>query len=225
MEVEKKLIRFYTITSELGNMVYVGSTERTLQLRYNEHKCPSRNNPMSKILFAKYGIDNCKISEIFQKECCKTERNKIEAEYIRQYKLDDTYNCVNVGIPGRTTNEYYIDNKDKFKQYRSDNKEKYRNIKRNITTTIKKKYRNIKHNIIKTIKQKYRNVIIKNAFVRVERFIHTLINQGTKKTKFHNNFTININNITINNNCTENINITELTNQIKEQIMMAMEDN
>ena len=183
MEVEKKLIRFYTITSELGNMVYVGSTTRTLQLRYNEHKCHS-NTTTSKTIFAKYGIDNCKISEIFQKECCKTERNKIEAEYIRQYKLDDTYNCVNVGIPGRTTNEYYIDNKDKFKQYQTDNKEKVQEYKTQYYNGNKKKYRNIKHNIIKKIKKKYRNVILKNAFVRVERFIHTLINQGTKKPNF-----------------------------------------
>ena len=32
-----KLIRFYTITSELGNMIYVGSTENTLECRYNNH--------------------------------------------------------------------------------------------------------------------------------------------------------------------------------------------
>ena len=31
----------------------------------------------------------------------------VEADYIRQYKNDDNYDCVNVAIPGRTDEQYY----------------------------------------------------------------------------------------------------------------------
>ena len=83
MEASKQLIRFYTITSELGNMVYVGSTEKKLERRYGGHKSPN-NSTMSKSLFTKYGSDNCKISEILNKFCDKHERDTIEAKFIQQ---------------------------------------------------------------------------------------------------------------------------------------------
>ena len=102
-------------------------------------------NTASKTIFAKYGIDNCKISEIFQKKCCKTERDKIEAEYIRQYQNDDKYNCVNICIPCRYGQQYYMDNKEKIQQYQIDNKEKI------------KQYRIENENIINIKKQQYRD--------------------------------------------------------------------
>ena len=122
-----KLIRFYTITSELGNMIYTGSTEKPLQQRYSQHKWHS-NKSTSKKLFETYGSENCKISEIFSKVCDKNERDNIEANYIRQYKNNDAYVCVNIVIPNRTVKEYktqyYNDNKNKIKQYYNDNKDK-----------------------------------------------------------------------------------------------------
>ena len=72
MEVEtKQLIRFYTITSELGNMVYVGSTNKAIQKRFNGHLSsyngfknprPNRiiNRVTSYLLFDEYSVENCK---------------------------------------------------------------------------------------------------------------------------------------------------------------------
>ena len=120
MEVEtKQLIRFYTISSELGNMIYTGSTGNTIKHRYSQHKYPS-NTSTSKKLFETYGSENCKIIEIFNKVCDKIERNNIEAEYIQQYKNNDKYDCVNIVIPNRTAKEYQT-------QYYNDNKEKKNN--------------------------------------------------------------------------------------------------
>ena len=193
MESTKQLIRFYIITSELGNMIYTGSTEKPLQQRYSQHKCAS-NTTASKKIFEAYGSENCKIREIFRKECCKNERDKIESEYIRQYKNNDEYNCINVVIPNRTVKQYYNDNKDnillKNKQYHNDNKE---NIKQ---------HRN-KKCICSCGKQ----------------YIHIHKNRH-EQSKFHINFTININISGTEN--TANINIQELTEQIKKQIETAI---
>ena len=107
MEANKQLIRFYTITSELGNMVYVGSTNKTIQKRFNGHlsaykgfKNPKPDKPtVSKItsfdLFDEYSVENCKISELSSRMCDKKERDDTENQYIEQYKADNQYKCVN----------------------------------------------------------------------------------------------------------------------------------
>ena len=173
-----KLIIFYTITSELGNMIYAGSTEQTLHNRWKKHT-GNYNGCMSKLLFAKYGSDNCKISEIFNKVCDKIERYKIESEYIQQYKNDNKYDCVNVVIPNRTNKEYKT-------QYYNDNKEQ---INKQCICSCGKQY------------------------------IHQNKSRH-EKSKFHINFTININISGTEN--TANINIQELTEQIKKQIETAI---
>ena len=94
MEEENKFIRFYSITSELGNMVYAGSTERTLNERYIEHKRPT-NKSMSKMLFDTYGFENCKIELIGFSECTRLQRFALEGHYIMKFKRDPLYNCVN----------------------------------------------------------------------------------------------------------------------------------
>jgi len=53
----------------------------------------------------------------------KDELAAKEAEYIRQYKNDDMYECVNKQIPCRTAKQYRTENKDYFKQYYKDNKD------------------------------------------------------------------------------------------------------
>ena len=101
MAEEKKLIRFYKITSELGNMVYTGSTEQTLNQRFSDHKSSYNRHNDGKYrrttsfdLFDKYGIDNCCINEISNKMCTKLESATYEQEYINQYKADARYVCV-----------------------------------------------------------------------------------------------------------------------------------
>ena len=107
MEEIKKLIRFYIINSELGNMVYVGSTEKEIEKRLKGHYSgykqfmnpkPNRQSVCrvtSFDLFTEYGFENCKINELSSKLCSKTERDEIENSYIDQFKNDKNYNCVN----------------------------------------------------------------------------------------------------------------------------------
>ena len=69
-------------------------------------------------LFEKYGVENCKIYLVELYSCkSKEELESREGYYIRNY------NCNNKLIPGRTSKEYYNDNKDKMKEYRINNKE------------------------------------------------------------------------------------------------------
>ena len=69
------------------------------------------------ISFEKYGIDNCRIVLVETYPCeSKDELTSREAHYIR------TVVCVNKVIPGRTDEQYYLDNKEKYQEYYQDNK-------------------------------------------------------------------------------------------------------
>ena len=135
MEAEKQtLIRFYTITSDFGNMIYTGSTKLTVDERFNKHQVEYNQWKKGKVnhirsydLFNKYDIENCNIKELASQLCTPQERNDIERQYIIKFKEDPNYKCVNIqmpGIVGRTVKEWKADNKDKIKQYRDDNKDK-----------------------------------------------------------------------------------------------------
>ena len=147
MEAEKQneLIRFYKITSELGNMIYTGSTKKTIDKRFDGHidnytawKKGTYHRVTSFDLFDTYGFDNCDITEISSKICNKQERDETEASYILQFRQENNLNCVNKVVPGqiqqqhRSTDNYKelrkgwdiksrAKNKDKIKQYRDDN--------------------------------------------------------------------------------------------------------
>ena len=126
MEAEKTLIRFYKITSELGNMIYTGSTKKTIDERFETHeglykiwKKGETNKTMSFDLFDKYGIEHCKITELSNQICNKQQRNETEAGYILQFRQDINYTCTNKVLPGRTGKQYRDENKDKMKEYQS----------------------------------------------------------------------------------------------------------
>ena len=104
MEEIKKLIRFYIINSELGNMVYVGSTEKEIEKRLKGHYSGYKQRVFRKAcssectsyeLFREYVFENCKINELSSKLCSKTERDEIENSYIDQFKNDKNYKCLN----------------------------------------------------------------------------------------------------------------------------------
>lgn len=99
---QAKQIIVYLISSPLGNMVYAGSTNRTLDIRYSDHISNYKSYKNSKAnylssfkLFEKYGIENCKIEPILTKVCTKIERYMLENVYIKKYKGDKLYDCVN----------------------------------------------------------------------------------------------------------------------------------
>ena len=137
------LIRIYKIWSELGNSVYIGSTEQTLAGRFSKHKSDYKMGTIkeaSKCLFAEYGVENCIITEICAILCeTKEIRNELEASYIKHWRERQEYICVNICTPARTNKQYRIDkcdfvkkinddyrlkNKEKIIKYREDNREK-----------------------------------------------------------------------------------------------------
>ena len=130
------LIRIYKIWSELGNMVYVGSTEKTIAERFSRHKISYRakqngaNNShcSSVVLFDSYGPENCIITEICAVLCeTKTLRKELEASYIKHWQERQEVNCVNKQLPGRTITQYKFDTKqqkiERDSEYRKKNKE------------------------------------------------------------------------------------------------------
>ena len=110
-----KLIRIYTITSELGNMVYIGSTEKTVDYRFKGHisefktcqKYVNNSSTTSALLFDEYGIKNCVITEIANQECNRQERDELENKYIDKYKANKLYNCVNLTRAGKCSIKDY----------------------------------------------------------------------------------------------------------------------
>lgn len=230
-----KLIRFYTITSELGNMIYIGSTEMTVNERFKCHKGTYSQYKRGKYhfvtsfaLFDEYGAENCRIAELSNQICKKTERDKIEAQYIQQYKQDVNFSCTNRCIPGRTDKQYKTDNnekrKEQGKQYRLENlveirekkKQFYNNNKMKIVEQHMKYVKENKEKIDRWRKQKCVCDKCGKTFRRSNKSSHD-------RCKFHINFTININ-ISGANDKTNVDMIVETANQIVEQINMAMHD-
>jgi len=102
----------YIIRSKQTDKVYVGSTELTLNKRFNKHK--TQNCTSREIL--KYSDATIELLELI--DCENREQlERREGEYIRQY------NCVNKKIAGRTDKEYREENKEKKKEYNKEYRE------------------------------------------------------------------------------------------------------
>ncbi len=125
--------KIYMIRSKCGPEYYIGSTAYiTLSQRFTKHKGYFRENKekriaKSKILFEKYGVENCYIELLEAYPCnSKTELEAREGYYHRKHWQDK--NLVNIMMAGRTNKEYYEDNKDIIKEqrknYRLNNKDK-----------------------------------------------------------------------------------------------------
>ena len=124
------------INEEMPNVVYYGSTIRTLNKRLNQHKndCKKRNKS-SKPLFE---FGEPKIILIQNKPCNnRQELLKREAFYIKNFE------CINKNIPGRTIKEWENENKDKLrdksKKYREENKDKIKERKKKYREENKEK--------------------------------------------------------------------------------------
>ena len=101
--------------------VYYGSTCKDLvSQRFATHtgnyrywKRTSKRFYSSFLLFDKYGIDNCKIYLVKPFPCL----NNMEAE-AEEGNYQRNNPCINRNIAGRTVKEYYIDNKEKYQEYK-----------------------------------------------------------------------------------------------------------
>lgn len=102
--------KIYKITSPNCDEIYIGSTVRSLNDRFLEHKkdCKTKNNS-SKIVIDK-GDATIELIELFPCDS-RTEIERREGEIQKS-----TLNCCNKVIAGRTPKEHYSDNVDKIKE-------------------------------------------------------------------------------------------------------------
>lgn len=138
-----KIYKIEPINGEEGD-IYIGSTTKEyLSQRMDNHRSQyklfikgKKQNTTALTLFAKYGMENCKIILLeLVNVNSKDELLIREAHYIK------TLQCVNKHIPLRTLQEYYQDNKDKIKEYYKDNKDKIKGYQEINKDNIKNKKR------------------------------------------------------------------------------------
>jgi hypothetical protein len=102
--------------------IYIGSTILSLEKRWAVHKSCKRTT--AKTLIEKYGIQNLEIVLLENYPCeSRAELQKREGQYIRNRK------CVNLTIAGRSSKEYYDDNRleciKRVQLWVKNNKERY----------------------------------------------------------------------------------------------------
>ena len=120
------IVNFYKIVSDLGDEVYIGSTIQKLTERKREHNYEFKNkrfNCSSRIVFEKYGFENCRFELIESRECVDDdERFKYEGELILSYP-----NAVNRCVPKRDKKQYWKEyqqnNQERIKKYYETNKD------------------------------------------------------------------------------------------------------
>lgn len=119
-----KIYKIEPIVNHDWKDIYVGSTTKWLSQRMDTHRSEYKRFRVGKCklvrvyqIFDKYGIENCNIILLENVNCnTKDELLARESYYIKNF------DCVNRNIPGRSTYQYYEDNKEKYKQYYQDNK-------------------------------------------------------------------------------------------------------
>jgi hypothetical protein len=126
-----------TCPHEEGEVYYGSTTKKYLSQRFATHFCNYRNNrnkTTARVLFEKYGVENCAI-ELVESYPCKTsdERKQREGHYIR------TIPCVNRQIPDRTRQEYeethIEERRERCRQWRETHAEENREYHRQYRET------------------------------------------------------------------------------------------
>jgi hypothetical protein len=130
--------KIYKITNCIDNEVYIGSTCSPLTKRWHQHKNRINSESYKNTKFYKYiidlGFDKFSISLVENYPCTnKTELRRREGELIREQ------GTLNTQIEGRTRQEYYENNKEKFIEYYQENKEYYQEQKKEYRENNKEK--------------------------------------------------------------------------------------
>lgn len=107
----------YKILSPDLKECYVGSTIDEKE-RWREHK-KNRNNCCSRILFEKYGVENCKFVVM---EVCPIEEKRVK----EQWWMDHSVGVVNKQGAFRTDEEHKIISRECVKVYRNNHIEERR---------------------------------------------------------------------------------------------------
>lgn len=148
--------KIYEIVCITTGYCYIGSTIQTLRRRLQNHeksyrrflsgKCKTNNSSYGTLMNNNY------IIKLIENYPCQTKKELTRREGFFQ----KTRCCINKEIAGRTDREYYYDNWDKLKEYRTqyekDNSERISLRKKEYYLTIKdkraQKYQNNKETII-----------------------------------------------------------------------------
>lgn len=143
--------RIYTIRSHQTPNIYIGSTTQILCKRMSDH-----HRDYKRYLNGLFGCTSsyeilqytdAYIELLFEGEFeSKNALQKKEGEYIREM------NCVNKVIPGRSSQEYYKDNKEHIVEYQQEWR---KNHKEQMTEMQKKWYEKNKEEEIQKKKVKY----------------------------------------------------------------------
>lgn len=119
--------KIYKIESKLANLTYYGSTAHTLHNRMIRHRAAYQRYMTGASVsftssFMVLAQDDAKISLVEAYPC---DNSRELCEHEGTYIINNT--CVNLNVAGRTTQQYYIDNRAKFletsRRYYENNKE------------------------------------------------------------------------------------------------------
>lgn len=137
----------YKITNPSTNQIYIGSTYKNPEIRFQHHKYHYINytngSSNRKLTSFKLFENNCMaicyvstieslvVNDIYQ-------LRDAEAKHIIEAKRFEL-KLVNKNIPNRTLTEYYLDNKQKYKNYYQNNKTKILNYQNNYNNMNKEK--------------------------------------------------------------------------------------
>lgn len=102
----------YKITNQINKKVYIGKTERTIEVRWREHKKNKNQKKLAHLPLYKalnrYGVENFTIEEI--EECDVEQLDEREIYWIAQYNsYGDGYNCTGGGEGGIKDYREHID--------------------------------------------------------------------------------------------------------------------
>jgi len=135
----------YQITNPSTDEIYIGSTYKNPEVRFQSHKYHYNNyingNSNKKLTAFKLFENNCinicfvttiespVVNSIYELRSCEA-KHILEAKRF-QLKL------VNKNIPNRSLAQYYLDNKDKYKNYYENNKTKILDYQKSYNNTNK----------------------------------------------------------------------------------------
>ena len=116
--------KIYKLTNTNTKQLYIGSTTRDLQIRYNEHKSLYTTGKTDKEKsYSLFNETDNVIIELIENYPCKNKKELTtrELHYIK------SFNCVNLHHPTRTGKEYYEETKKSLVYYHNNKEEVNKN--------------------------------------------------------------------------------------------------
>ena len=166
--------QIYKIVDIGYNKCYIGRTVESLSQRMARHRTKYKSWKEGKYhfitsfsLFDEYGVDNCKIEWIENYPCNSKKQLDAREGYYQQ-----TVECINKNVSGRSSRGYYKDKceeiKEKVKKYKKENPTK------------------IKEGSVGYYKQN-KDKLLENIIAHVGGHLPTVIKQDMKKQKCTSN--------------------------------------